>query len=84
MAVLPDAGVPAASMSDEQEFLHKLARLADREHQRRQALQARPQAWEIQPGSPLADDEAKSERLQRPGARRHPPPARKAAGQHPC
>ncbi|MEU4828898.1 hypothetical protein OG979_01260 [Actinomadura citrea] len=59
-------------MSDEQEFLHKLARLADREHQRHQALQARPQAWEIQPGSPLADDEAKSERLQRPGARRHP------------
>jgi len=31
-------------MSDEQEFLHKLVRLVDREHQRHQALQARPQA----------------------------------------
>ncbi|TYB43859.1 hypothetical protein [Actinomadura chibensis] len=47
-------------MSDEQEFLHKLARLLDREHQRHQEVQASPHAWEIQPGSPLAGDEAKS------------------------
>jgi hypothetical protein len=42
------------------EFLHKLARLVDCEHERHQALQPRPQAWDIQPGSPLAGDEAKS------------------------
>ncbi|MBO2465209.1 hypothetical protein [Actinomadura violacea] len=47
-------------MSEEQEFLHKLARLVDREHQRHQALHTPPQAWDIQPCSPLAGDEAKS------------------------
>jgi hypothetical protein len=46
--------------SDEQEFLGKLVRLAERQLERHRALEAQPQAWEIQPASPLAGDESKS------------------------
>ncbi|WP_433464026.1 hypothetical protein [Spirillospora sp. CA-128828] len=46
--------------SDDQEFLGKLVRLAQRQSERHRALEARPQASDVQPGSPLAGDEAKS------------------------
>lgn len=46
--------------SDEQAFLGKLVQLAQRQLERHRSLETRPQAWEIQPGSPLAGDEAKS------------------------